>query len=97
MMEWRETWYSYKHMFWNQAKCELKKDSLSPTLLRTHNLVVFIYEKVTLWFGPQGVPSFVRRRSTHPTLNITRARRRRRPAGSDRAGLGLGLGDVLIF
>jgi hypothetical protein len=93
MMEWRETWYSYKHMFWNQAKCELKKGSLSPTLLRTHNLVVFIYEKVTLWFGPQGVPSFVRRRSTYPTLNITRARAA--AAGSDRAGLGLG--DVLIF
>jgi hypothetical protein len=56
MRKWRETWYSYKHMYWNQAKFELKKDSMSHILLRTHNLVVFIYRNVASWGVPQGVP-----------------------------------------
>jgi hypothetical protein len=82
---WRENLVGNKHKCEPMCGVNLKK-FLSPTLDRSPRVIVFISRKVTLWFGPQGVPSFVRRRSTHTMSNITRARRR--PAGSDR-GLGL--------
>jgi hypothetical protein len=80
MRIWRETWYVDKHMYLNQAKCELKKGSalLSPTLVRTHLLVMFIYREVASWSVPQGVPCFV---NGTPPEYITDASRR--PASSD--------------
>jgi hypothetical protein len=72
---WRENLVGNKHKCEPMCGVNLKK-FLSPTLDRSPRVIVFISRKVTLWFGPQGVPSFVRRRSTHTMSNITRARRR---------------------
>jgi hypothetical protein len=59
MRIWKETWYGDKQKYWNQAKCELKKGSLSPTLLRSHKLEVFIHRKVASWGVPKWIPRFV--------------------------------------
>jgi hypothetical protein len=62
----------------------IEKSGRSPTLERTHSLLVFIYPKVTTWGVPQGVPRFVN--------GGPHTRARRCPAQ-----VGLGLGDALIF
>jgi hypothetical protein len=68
-------------MCWNQANCELKKkNSLSSTLVRSHNLVVFIYRKVVSWGVrvPQGVSRFV---NGEPHMHCPKYHtRHRRPA-----------------
>jgi hypothetical protein len=78
-------------------ECELKKSvvATSPTILKSLSLVVFIYLKVTNRGVPQGVPRFVNGGPRTLCLEYhTCAYCRRRLA---RAGLGLGLGSVLLF
>jgi hypothetical protein len=78
---------------WTKLSVNWKNALLSPTLLRTHLVVVFIYRKVASWGVPQGVPRFV---NGTPRMHCPEyhTRAAARPA---RAGLGLGLGDILIF
>jgi hypothetical protein len=91
-MMWR--WWDFGgNLVWNKYKYEpmcdvnLKKVFLSPTLDRSLKVIVFISRKMTLWFGPQGIPNFVQRRSSYTMLNITRARA---------AAVGPGLSLVII-